>query len=444
MEQKYILYIILAFVLGFLLKSLIDKKYFYIENFFIDLKSLKDSIGVDYLYNFTDIVNVQNIGAFTNNGTITNGDSNTISAVNDFKSINLNGTNQYITIPGYMFTNKGFTISFWGKFNVPNTQSKNVITFIEDSTQLPIIQVNLFSGNNLYLNYNDGTNLSQVFNYEKNGDNTWRFYTYTMTPSVSGTGTMKAFVNGELKWTQANTYYPNTTSTITLILGKDPIQNNYTEMSLSQLFIKNDVLSDDNIKKIYNLLFTKAALAPLPVTPQTAPLSTLQSQWNTIGCKSNLTENDVAWWRTKDNDTVKNDMLEYYKLASTCSGTQGQNDFCLPNSCTPPPTTSEETAKETASVESASVDKTPQSIDTTPIDFKSFRRKIMGQSKDGETIKMYKSLNKCATECATNKKCIGIIHKKNGFNNNLDNICKTIKDFSKPHNSSNSITYLKK
>ena len=265
MEQEYILYIILSFLLGIFIKSLIDKKFFYIENFFIDVKPLRDSIGLDYLYNFTDIVNVQNTGAFTNNGIISNGDSNTISAVNDFKSINLNGTNQYITIPGYMFTNKGFTISFWGKFNVPGTQSKNVITFIEDSTQLPIIQVNLFSGNNLYLTYNEnGSYKSQTFNYGQNGDNTWRFYTYTMSQSDSGTGTMKGFVNGELNWAQANTYYPNTTSTITLILGKDPIQNNYTQMSLSQVFIKNDVLSDDNIKKIYNLLFTKA---PTTLTP---------------------------------------------------------------------------------------------------------------------------------------------------------------------------------
>ena len=187
---------------------------------------------------------------------------------------------------------------------------------------------------------------------------------------------------------------------------------------------------------------TKAAFTPLPVTPQTAPLSTFQSQWNTIGCKRNLTENDVAWWRTKDNDTVKNDMLEYYKLASTCSGNQGQNDFCLPNSCKPPPPPTSATPEETAE-SSSEVDKTPPSTDTTPIDFKSFRRKIMGKSIDGRTIKMYKSGEKCVTECAKNKKCIGIINKKNGFNNS-DYICKTIKDFSKPHNSLNAITYLKK
>jgi len=258
MEQEYILYIILSFLLGIFTKSLIEKKYSHNENFFIDVKPLRESIGLDYFYNFTDIVNVKNTGSFKNNGTIKNGDSNTISTVGEFKSINLNGINQYITIPGYIFTNKGFSISFWGKFNVPNTDSKNVITFTDDSTQLPIIQVNLFQGNNLYLNYNDGTNSSQVFNYEKNGDNTWRFYTYTMTQSDSGTGTMKAFVNGELKWTQANTYYPNTTSTITLIIGKDPIQNNYTQMSLSQVFIKNGILSNDNINKIYNYLFSKS------------------------------------------------------------------------------------------------------------------------------------------------------------------------------------------
>ena len=192
---------------------------------------------------------------------------------------------------------------------------------------------------------------------------------------------------------------------------------------------------------------TKAAFVPPPVTPATAPLSTFQSQWNTIGCKRNLTENDVAWWRAQDNDTVKNDMSTYYKLASTCSGTQEQNDFCLPNSCTPPLTTSatpEETAEETAD-SSSEVDTTPAppSTDTTPINFKSFSKKIMGKSKNGKTIKMYNNLPKCVKECTSNKKCIGIITKQNGFNK-TGSICKTITDFSKPHNNPNATAYLKK
>ena len=188
-------------------------------------------------------------------------------------------------------------------------------------------------------------------------------------------------------------------------------------------------------------------VTPPPVTPQTAPLSTLQSQWNTIGCKSNLTENDVAWWRTKDNDTVKNDMSTYYSLASTCTGTQGQNDFCLPNTCKPPPIilpTPEETAEETAE-SSSEIDTTPAPplTDTTPIDFKSFSKKIMGKSKNGKTIKRYNNIQKCVKDCASNTKCVGIVINQSGFKK-TGSICKTIKDFSKPHNNPNAIAYLKK
>ncbi len=73
------------------------------------------------------------------------------------------------------------------------------------------------------------------------------------------------------------------------------------------------------------------------INPQSATLDTLQKQWNTIGCKSVLSENDntVKWWRTQDINTVKNDMSTYYNLASTCSGNKIQNNICLPNSCLP-------------------------------------------------------------------------------------------------------------
>ena len=184
---------------------------------------------------------------------------------------------------------------------------------------------------------------------------------------------------------------------------------------------------------------TKAAYVPPPAT---APLSTFQSQWNTIGCKSNLTENDVTWWRTKDNDTVKNDMSTYYSLASTCSGDTRQNDFCLPNSCKPPPPPPETTVtsddSEFESDDSASsIDTDPPSVSTTPVNFSKYT-KIIGKSKNGKTIKRYNNnQSKCVIDCALNKQCIGIITNKSGTR------CKTITDFSNPHKSL-SIAYLKK
>ena len=48
-----------------------------------------------------------------------------------------------------------------------------------------------------------------------------------------------------------------TTSAIKILIGKDE-KNIYTEMSLSQLFIKNDLLSDDNIQEIYNYFINQS------------------------------------------------------------------------------------------------------------------------------------------------------------------------------------------
>jgi hypothetical protein len=190
---------------------------------------------------------------------------------------------------------------------------------------------------------------------------------------------------------------------------------------------------------------TKAAFPPPAVTPQTAPLSTFQSQWNTIGCKSNLTENDVAWWRTKDNDTVKNDMSTYYSLASTCSGDTRQNDFCLPNSCKPPPpppTTTVTSNDSTFDSEDSTspIDTDPPSVSAVPIDFSRYT-KIIGKSKSSKAIKRYNNNQpKCVKECASTKQCIGIEIATNKFGT----ICKTITDFSNPYNKPNAITYLKK
>ena len=175
---------------------------------------------------------------------------------NNFNSIKLDGINQYITIPGLQFSDTGFSISFWAQFNVPSGNSKDIMTFFDNNNQ-KVLQFYLQNGYNLFLTiYINGVSKSVALNTEQNGDNTWRFYTYTISYSNSstGTGTMKAYVNGILKWTQNNTFYFNTTSPLNLYIATT---SQYYNMSLSQLCIKNDVLSQDNITKMYNDIFIK-------------------------------------------------------------------------------------------------------------------------------------------------------------------------------------------
>ena len=353
-------------------------------------------------------------------------------------------SSQYVTCPSFTTDKNGLTFSFWFRSNGSGTWGR-VFDFGNDAGSDNIIT--FINNNNIGFSVYNNTQKGDMVNIINSiNDNVWRHVVWTLTNSGTPGNSdhvWKIYLNGTLTSTQTNVRYPSNISRTKNYFGKSNWSgDSYFNGGIVDFRMYNRVISDQEISDIYN-------------SPATAPLSTFQSQWNTIGCKRNLTENDVAWWRAQDNNTVKNDMSTYYSLASTCSGTQGQNDFCLPNSCKPPPTSESEESVE--SVESASVDATPSSTDTTPsstdttpsstdttpINFKSFSKKIMGKSKNGKTIKMYNNLPKCVKECTSNKKCIGIITKQNGFNK-TGSICKTITDFSKPHNSSNAITYLKK
>ena len=278
-------------------------KIYYIQANNIYKYTLRNIISLDYFYNFAgDIINTGTISTSTTIGTITNSNNNTFSNIGEFNSINLNGIDQYVTIPNYTFSNKGFSISFWAKFNVLETDNKNVITFI-DSTEHIIIQINVFQGNNIYFTYYDYDNdtYRQTYNYEQNGDNTWRFYTFTMSYTDTTTGVMKAYINGILKISTPYTMYPKTTSAIKILIGKDEI-NNYTEMSLSQLFIKNDLLSDDNIQEIYNYF----------INPLTSNLTTTTSNTTSIGSiNTNTNIYDIAGVQYKYDISLNNTKILY-------------------------------------------------------------------------------------------------------------------------------------
>ena len=70
-------------------------------------------------------------------------------------------------------------------------------------------------------------------------------------------------------------------------------------------------------------------------SPRTAPLSTFQSMFNNAGCRRQLVEGDVWWWRARENmDIVQNDMNEYARLTRSCIGDDRQHTFCDPGKCT--------------------------------------------------------------------------------------------------------------
>jgi hypothetical protein len=73
------------------------------------------------------------------------------------------------------------------------------------------------------------------------------------------------------------------------------------------------------------------------VAPANAPLSTYQKLFNEAGCTRNLKEGEIGWWRERPNmRDVINDMNAYGNLTNTCTGNEGQKNFCNPHKCTPP------------------------------------------------------------------------------------------------------------
>jgi hypothetical protein len=78
----------------------------------------------------------------------------------------------------------------------------------------------------------------------------------------------------------------------------------------------------------------KAAAEAAARNPALVPLSKFQDMFNSSGCKNQLTEESVKWWRTRSNLTdVQNDMNAYSNLNKNCSGNDGQHEFCHPGKC---------------------------------------------------------------------------------------------------------------
>lgn len=69
-------------------------------------------------------------------------------------------------------------------------------------------------------------------------------------------------------------------------------------------------------------------------SPKTIPLANLQKMWESAGCTYKLTEGHVGWWRARGQlQDIQNDMNAYGSLTKTCSGSEGQHNFCSPGKC---------------------------------------------------------------------------------------------------------------
>jgi hypothetical protein len=222
------------------------------ENSYV--KQINVGLNYDYFYGFdNNLVNSGLAGPlynFSNNGI-----SETYSST-DFQtgtsSITFNGTNQYLTFPNFTFKNTGFSIAFWGKFDVSSNMSRPIFNIQDVTNSQTVLTSYVFAGNNLYVNYNlNGVLQSSIFSSVANGDNTWRHYLYTMSYSATNTGTMKAYVNGSLVSTVSNTYFPNIASTYNFYLAKNSV-NHYLIGNFDQIIIQNNVINDADALKIYN------------------------------------------------------------------------------------------------------------------------------------------------------------------------------------------------
>jgi hypothetical protein len=217
------------------------------------MKQIDVGLGYDYLYRFdNNLVNSGLAGPAYNFSNV--GTRETYSST-DFQigtsSITFNGTNRYLTFPNFTFKNTGFSIAFWGKFDVSSNMSSPIFNIQDVSNSLTVLTSYIFAGNNLYVNYNlNGVAQSSIFASGVNGDNTWRHYLYTMSYSATNTGTMKAFVNGSLVSTVSNTYFPNIASTYNFYLATNSVH--YLIGRFDQIIIQNNVINDADALKIYN------------------------------------------------------------------------------------------------------------------------------------------------------------------------------------------------
>jgi hypothetical protein len=209
----------------------------------------QSSSMLTYIYNFEN--NLLNTGTISGLNGIDNG---TVTYSTDFKvgtkSLSLNGTSQFVTIPGFQFSSAGFSIAFWVKINdTTNPTERTFINFVNNTTLGSNTRFYITSGNNMFIQVKN-SNIAGILGTF--GNNQWAHIAFTVTYTTGSSGTIKTYKNGVLDQSQP-TVYPVTTDFHTIYIGRDSATGiQYTTMLIDNLIINNSVWSDADVTNVYS------------------------------------------------------------------------------------------------------------------------------------------------------------------------------------------------
>ena len=390
MEQKYILYIILAFLLGFLLKLLLDRKYCNNEQFFIDIP-IKQKISL--LKNSNALSSLDNIlndnipwGIYSaetwnsSNNILPDLTGNGRDATTTNVTLNLGQGNGAVNNINYLSGDMTSSI-LWPTGSIPANFTICSVTRYKGTNNGRILHST--TGNWLHGHWHKSRGVAYYEGWKtqnsKGSVNDWVVCCgqnngsiivddVTVAQSVNGAGNMTLGINR------------NNASCC-------PNENSDWEFSLVIIWDKT--------------------------------LSTQELQLISKGLNNYLKSTSSAL-TASDTPTVSD--------TPTASDTPTSSDPVPPP--VPPP----------ADPVPPPVD-TPTSSDTptppaTPPDIFTRYTKQVGKDQDGQTINKYVNKHKeCEAACASNTKCQGLV--VNG------STCWTIKGFPKQYNKSSSVTYRK-
>ncbi|MBD0384059.1 LamG-like jellyroll fold domain-containing protein [Paenibacillus sedimenti] len=163
------------------------------------------------------------------------------------KAIQMNGTDNFVTLPAShpLSASDTITVATWVNWKGGNSWQR-IFDFGNDTNQYLFLTPRS-GGNTLRFAIKNGSS-EQMVETSQLGVNEWVHVAVTL-----GGGTAKLYVNGELKATKSGfTIKPSDFKPVNNYIGKsqwpDPLLNGM----LDEFFVYNYVLSDDEIKAVYN------------------------------------------------------------------------------------------------------------------------------------------------------------------------------------------------
>jgi hypothetical protein len=161
-------------------------------------------------------------------------------------------TSQYAVLDqnSLIITNKGLSIALWMKFS----NDRTVFNFGNGYRSDNIIFNSCKHNNedwNHFIVYQGGSRCSKdtVQNFH---DNNWYHIVWTMTPSTSSTSTWNIYINGNLKSTHTNCFYPSIITRTKNYFGYDAemYHQHYASGSIDDFRIYNRILSLADVRQL--------------------------------------------------------------------------------------------------------------------------------------------------------------------------------------------------